>query len=299
MSTTSATTISLSVTSAQPRHKRRLTTSYAGKHHIRSLCQPLPSSIEALDLSPTPAQVLATIRLQVLSYLADLETRLSLFESPISAESLKSKGESTVEEARAWARTGLEMLARIRSDVSAHLPELHLETVPSMEEFVKSHMPDAPSLDDMRARLPDLPEAIRSRLPDITMSDMRSRLDDVRSSLSDIDFNSPLEYIPTLSEHLQTLQSHLSSFDLPQSFSDSFAMFTDNSTLGELLERVLSSDFISGMSSDMRGGEDMLERAAIDVGQAIRRSLNGSRLIYYADLPKRWRNNRFVAGGYR
>lgn len=293
MSTTVSTVVSPTASALQARHslrRRRLTTSFTGKHHIRSLCQPLPSTIDALDLSsasPTPVQVLASIRLHVLSYLADLETRLSLLESPISAESLKSKGESTVEEARTWARTGLEMLARIRSDVSSHLPELHLEAVPSVEEFVKSHMPDGMS------------EAVFSHLPDITMSDMRSRLEEVRSSLADMDFPSPLEYLPTLSDHLQSLQAHLSSIDLPQSLAESVSMLTPSSTISELLERVLASDFVSGMSSDMRGGEDMLEKAAIDVARAIKRSLNGSRLIHYVDLPERWRSNRFVTDGYR
>ena len=43
----------------------------------------------------------------------------------------------------------------------------------------------------------------------------------------------------------------------------------------------------------------MLEKAAVEVARAMRRSLNGSRLIHYVDLPEKWRNNRFVARGYR
>lgn len=255
--------------------------------------------MDALDLSlSSPLTVCANIRLHVLSYLADLETRLSLLESPISAESLKTKGGSTMEEARIWAKTTLEMLDEIRTDVCSHLPELYLET-PSMEEFVKSHIPDVPRLDDVCAHLPAMPDAVRSRLPDITISDMRSRLEDVRSSFSDIDFRRPLEYIPTLSEHLQSLQSHLSSVDLPQSVCDSFSYLKPHATLSEMLDRVLSSGLIAGMSSDLRGGEDMLEKAAYEVARAARRSLDGARLIHYADLPEKWRNNRFVARGYR
>ena len=299
MATVTETTTLLTSTNLSRGHaRRRLSTSYAARQRARLHCQPLPSSVDALDLSlSSPLTVCANIRLHVLSYLADLETRLALLESPIS-ESLKSKGGSTVEEARIWAKTTLEMLNQIRTDVCSQLPELHLET-PFVEEFVKSHIPDVPRLDDVRAHLPAMPDAVRSRLPDITISDMRSRLEDVRSSFSDIDFRRPLEYIPTLSEHLQSLQSHLASVDLPQSFCDSFTYLKPHASLSELLERVLSSDLVAGMSSDIRGGEDMLEKADLETARAIRRSLNGSRLIHYVDLPEKWRNNRFVARGYR
>ncbi|EKM54205.1 uncharacterized protein PHACADRAFT_174704 [Phanerochaete carnosa HHB-10118-sp] len=258
----------------QPRPARpRLSTSYADKQHDRSLCQPLSPSMNALDLSfGSPLPVLATLRLHVLSYLADLEAHLALLESPISAESLKTRSESTVEEARTWVATALEMLSNIRTDVCSHLPEFYVET-PTVEGFVKSHIPD--------------------------MSGMRSRLEDVRTSFTDIDFHSPLEYIPTLSENLHSLQSHLSSVDLPQSLCDSVSYLKPHATLSELLDKVMASEFVSRVSSDIRGGEDALEKAAIDVTRAMRRSLNGSRLIHYVDLPERWRNNRFVTRGYR
>ncbi|KAJ3556335.1 hypothetical protein NM688_g2086 [Phlebia brevispora] len=311
MTTMTSTMLSSSVSSLHSRDKarRRLTTSFAGKHHIHSRCQPLPSSIEALDLSlssPSPAQVLATIRHHVLSYLADLETSLSV-ESPLNidipTESLKTKDEPVVEEARNWSQTALDMLSRIRSDVMSHLPELHLETVPSVEEFVKSHMPDVARLDNVRARLPAMPEAVRSRLSDfdLTMSDMRSRLQDVRASFADIsiDFHRTLEYIPTLSEHLQSLQTFL-ALNLPTTVGPD--VLTPSATLSALLDRVLNSELLLAMSDtspDIRGGEDMLEKAAFDVARAVRHSLHGARLIKYADLPERWRNNHFVSGGYR
>ncbi|GJE97748.1 HlyIII-domain-containing protein [Phanerochaete sordida] len=295
-----ATTVETATTPLLSQHRparRRLSTSYTNKQHGRALCQPLSPSVEALDLSfSSPLPVLATLRLHVLSYLADLETRLALLESPISADTLKTRGESTVDEARAWAATALEMLSRIRADVCSHLPELHIET-PSVEEFVKSHIPDVPRLDEVRAHLPAMPDAVRSRLPD--MSDMRSRLEDVRFSFHEIDFHSPLDYIPTLSDNLQSLQSHLASVDLPQSLRDSVAYLKPHSTLSELIDRVMTSDFVSGVSADIRGGEDMLERAAIEISRAVRQSLNGSRLIHYVDLPEKWRNNRFVTRGYR
>lgn len=68
-------------------------------------------------------RVLADLRAHVLSYLADLESQLSSLEHPI--QQLVAKGESKVDEARAWLKTGVEMLEHIRADVSSHLPELH------------------------------------------------------------------------------------------------------------------------------------------------------------------------------
>lgn len=250
-----------------PPSRRRLSTSNAARHKARAHCQPLPSSVDALDLhfsSPLPA--LAALRQHVLSYLADLETRLSLLESPISAESLKTKGESTVDEARAWARTALEMLSRIRTDVCAHLPELHREST-AVEDFVKAHLPD-----------------------------VRARLEDVRSS---IEPHHPLQYIPTLSDHLQSLQTHLASVDVPHSLRESYAYLNPHSSLSEMLDRFRASELVTAVSADIKEGEDMLERAAMEVAKAVRRSVDGSRLIHYADLPEQWRNNRFVSRGYR
>lgn len=253
-------------------------------------CNPLPHSLEALDLPYTSlAPTLASLRHQVLSYLADLEASLAELDSPISSDKLKATGELTVEEARAWAREGLEMLRAIRQEVYAHIPEIHLDQVPSVELFVKSHIPDLP---DVRAHLPDMPDAVRSRLPDV-----RSRLDDMRTRISELGSHRPLRYIPTLTERLHSLQTHLSSIDIPQALSQ--AAFSPNSTVSALLERVRSSALVSEISSEIRHGEDKLEEAALEIARAVKRSLDGSRLIQYVDLPEQWRNNPFVTGGYR
>lgn len=276
--------------------RRRLSTGrQPGRYALPQACHQLPHSVEALDLSLTSlTPTLATLRLHVLSYLADLETRLSLLESPISAESLMAKGELTMEEARVWARDGLEMLRSIRADVCSHLPDLlSLDAgVHSVEEFVNTHIPDVPTLPDMRSHFPDIND-VRSHLPDFTLPDVRSRLDDVRSCISDIDFNRPLSYVPTLSTRLQSLQAHLSSME--HASSTYLLSFAPSATLSTLLDNVLSSPLVSEISSDLRSGEE----AALEIAQAMRRSLNGSRLIQYVDLPERWRNNPFVKGGYR
>ena len=279
--------------------RRRLSTFQAGRYALAQPCHQLPHSVEALDLSLTSlAPTLASLRLHVLTYLADLENRLALLESPISTESLVAKGEMTMEEARMWARDGLEMLRSIREDVCSHLPDIFtLEGVPSVEEIVNSHIPDGPSLADVRSHLPDVPDVVRSHLPDFNLSEVRSRLDDVRSCISDIDFRRPLGFVPTLSARLQSLQAHLSSMDLaPSMYLSSFA---PSAALSTLLDKVLSSHFVTDLSSDIRSGEETIEKAAIEIARAMRRSLNGSRLIQYVDLPEKWRNNHFVKGGYR
>ncbi|KAL7281654.1 hypothetical protein ACG7TL_004971 [Trametes sanguinea] len=282
----------------RPITSRRRSTFQAGRYAVPHPCHQLPPSVEALDLSLTSlTPTLASLRLHVLTYLADLETRLSLLESPISTDAIKAKSETTLDEARAWARDGLEMLRKIREDVCAHLPDLAFEHVPSVEQFVKTHMPEVPSLPDVRSHLPDMPDVVRSHLPEFDLSNVRSRLDDVRTRISDIDFHRPLHYVPTLSDSLQSLQAHLSSMEVaPSLYLSSYA---PSASLHTLLDKVLSSHLVSEISSDLRSGEETLEKAALEIARAMKRSLNGSRLIQYVDLPEKWRNNPFVKGGYR
>ncbi|KAI1795732.1 HlyIII-domain-containing protein [Ganoderma leucocontextum] len=282
--------------------RRRLSTFQAGRYALPQPCHHLPRSIEALDLSLTSLPpTLASLRLHVLSYLADLESRLSLLESPISTEAIVAQGELTMEEAGAWARDGLEMLRSIREDVLSHLPDIFsLDAVPSVEDveqFVNTHLPDVPALPEMRSHLPDVSDVVRSHFPDFNLSDVRSRLDDVRSRISDLDFNRPLNYVPTLSDSLQSLQAHLSTTELPSSMY--LSSFAPSATLSALLDKVLSSHLVADISSDLRSGEESLEKAALEIALAMKRSLNGSRLIQYVDLPHQWRNNPFVEGGYR
>ena len=297
--TTAATTMSI-----RPRHgRRRLSTSSIIPQRPRlQLCHPLPESLEALDLSTaSPTQTLASLRFLVLSYLSDVETRLSQLEA--------SGIELTLEEARVWARVALEMLYAIRADVLSHLPEFHFEDM-SVEDFVMSRLPDIPDfprLNDVRSHFPDMPNVrshlpempdVRSHLPDFTMSDVRSKFEDVRSRLYDLDFRRPLTYIPILSKHLHSLHSHLSSIELPSGFE--FSSIAPSSVLSDFLETLHSSELLSDIvNADVKEAEDLLERAANEVARAVKRSLHGSRLIDYVDLPELWRNNPYVVKGYR
>ncbi|RDB16685.1 Uncharacterized protein C30D11.11 [Hypsizygus marmoreus] len=316
MSTTiTATTTARSTASEihRRRAKRRLSTPSPRQPARLQICRPLPLSLEALDLSSaSPTQTLASLRFLVLSYLADLERRLSNLESP-DLEEWKAMGEMTIEEARQWAHTALEMLEGIRADVCSHLPEFHFADM-SVENFVKSHLPelpDVPGLNEMRSHLPDMND-VRSRFPDIPnlpdmpdvrshISDMRLRLDDVRSRFNDIDFKQPLNYIPTLSTHLQNLHSHLSTMELPTGLG--VPGLAPSSIISDLLDALLSSelvlDLLSANPEIVEETEDMIQRAAKEVTQAIKRSLEGVRLIQYSDLPQQWRNNPFVTHGYR
>lgn len=258
------------------------------------LCPPLSHAPEARDLlSTSPVQTIASLRLLVLSYLANLEHRLS---------ELDHFGEHTMEEARQWSTTALEMLEGIRAEVRSRLPELHPPHM-SMEAFVKSHLPDLPdvtSLTDMCSHLPDIPD-VRSHLPDMPhLSDVRSKLDGVYSRIQDIDFHQPLRYIPTLSYRLKKLHSHLTSVEVPPGVSSS--SLTPGTLLSDLLDALLTSEIVTDLlntAPDVIEGEEVLEKAAHQVANAIQRSLQGVRLIGYSDLPHPWKNNPFVIHGYR
>lgn len=276
----------------------------------------------------SPTQTLASLRFLILSYLADLERKLSELESP-DLETWKSMKASTIEDARQWARIALEMLEGIRADVCSHLPEVHFADI-SVENFVRSHFPDlsdVPGLTEMRSHMPDMPD-VRSRLPDLSrlpdmpdvrahlpdfphlpdmpdvrshLFDMRTKLDDVRSRFHDIDFKKPLRYIPTLSARLKNLHIHLSSMELPSGLDA--PSLTPTSVMTDLLDTFLSSEVLIEVLSTtpdvLDEGEVLLERAAKEVTNAIKRSLNGVRLIKYSDLPEDWKNNPFVKQGYR
>jgi len=215
----------------------------------------------------------------VLSHLEELEASLSRFQSPIDIDSLKSSTEDAVEDVRAWANDALDILQRIRSDVCSHLPDLDLDF--SLEGLV-SHLPDV--------------NDVRSHLPDINISDqVREKIDLLRSHLPDLPFHAPLNYIPILTEHLDSLYTHLSS----PKITSTVPSVTPLLVLNELLDKIVTSELYHNLKSPEKAVEDMFEKTTHDVKVAVQRSLNGSRLIKYVDLPKEWRNNPFVHRGYR
>jgi len=279
----------------------------------------LSYSLEALDLSSaSPIQTLASLRFLVLSYLADLERRLSDLESP-SFEAWSLHDKFSIDEATQWARTALEMLEGIRADVCSHLPEFQFADLSTLESFVKSHLPDLPDISkftEMRSHLPDMPHLpdmaeMRSHLPEMPhlpdmdnvrshFSDMRLKLDDVRTRFHEFDFQKPLDYIPTLSNHLKNLHTHLSSMELPS--GPPVPSLASSTVLSDLLDALLSSEIVTDIlnsTPDVVEADALLERTACEVTDAIKRSLNGVHLIKYSDLPAPWRSNPFVTHGYR
>jgi adiponectin receptor len=342
-----------------------------------SACTPLqlPRSIDpqGSDIQDTsPLHALASLRFLVLSYLADLEHRLTQFEFQFdfdfdleldfeskskALEAWKLQGEHKLREAKARARTGIEMLKGIRADVCSHFPEFPTEGLANFKSCLPDvsamSIPDVPTLEDMRSNLPDirshlpdittlpdmsLPESMRAHLPDMSLSetvrahlpdmsihmhmptlpdlhirDFQTGMDDVlsemRHKLSEVDFHRPFKYIPTLSQSLENLHYHLSSMtttdtqeplDLPKSLAFEFP---PNNVLSDLLESLLNSDIVKELLESapeiIEEGEEMLERAAIEVSDALKSSLHGMKLVNYSDLPHAWRNSPFVTYGYR
>lgn len=197
-------------------------------------------------------------------------------------------GETKIEEVRQKTQATLDMLQSIRTDVCSHLPELHL---PSVGVFANSFH-DVPVINGMRSHLPTF-----SPIP--SLADMCAKLEAIRTRLHGVDFHpqAPLAYLPTLSTHLNTLEEHLSSIELPR-----VSGFAPSAILSDVLDTFLHSDLVSDLmdaAHEVKEGEERLEKAAMDIAHAIKRSLQGSRLIEYTDLPHQWRNNPFVLRGYR
>ena len=264
---------------SSPALKRRRTSASTANLTKRN-CQTIRASLDALDLHSSPqTQSLSSIRRLVLSYLEELEASLSNIHSPIDIDTLKSSTEDAVEDARAWVNDALDILQRIRSDVCSHLPDLDLDF--SLENLV-SHLPDV--------------NDVRSHLPEINISDqVREKIELLRSHLPDIPFQAPLDYIPDLIEHLGSLHTHLSSPEI----NPTDPSVTPLLLLNEMLDKIVTSESYRNLKSSEKAVEDILEKATNDAKAAVQRSLNGSKLIRYVDLPKEWRSNPFVHRGYR
>ena len=360
-----------SVRHRQGQHRRRSSSLLLSANNHLSACTPLqlpfPPDSQGLDLrDASPLYALASLRFLVLSYLADLEQRLTQFDFDFDLElDLESKskaletwklhGEHKFQEAKASARTGLEMLNSIRADVYSHFPDLPMTSslegltnfksrfpdvsavpMPDLENMrsnlpdIRSHLPDVSTLPDMslpesvRAHLPiSLSETVRNHLPGVNMHmptlpdlhirDLQSGMDDVLSELrhkiSEIDFHQPFKFIPTLSQSLENLHYHLSSMSSTDAHTPSdlpkppIFEFTPNSVLADLLESLLQSDVVKEILASapevIQEGEEILERTALEVSEALEKSLRGMKLINYWDLPHPWRNNPFVTHGYR
>lgn len=234
------------------------------------------SAVEALDLSlPSPTATLASLRIFVLTNLAEVERYLSQleFDSLTEFEHYIAQHHDKVDEARAWAREGLTLLENIRADVQASLPALTVD--------------------------PALVEHFVARLSELRVPDVRARLDDVKARLPDLDsfeLPHPEQYIPTLSAHLQSLHSHLSSLELPDTLT---ALSAPKDLLADLLERLRASELARDVRDSVAETAAHAEDTLRDVAAAMKLAAGGNKLIQYVDLPDDWRNNPWITHGYR
>lgn len=244
-------------------------------------CHSLPSSIS----STLP--LLASLRILVLSHLSELESRIASIEM-LSSETLMSKGEARAEEA-------IEMMKRIQAEVKSHLPDLPFD-VHNLEEILANHFPDISCqsvIDDFRSHLPEIR---RPTVLDFNISDVQSRIQDVRSQMS-VDLSQPMNYLPVLSRHLDSLHTLLSTMELPSGCP--LPSLPTTATLSQLLDKLLSSNFVPSVLHRVDGNDSPLEKVAGHMSVALKKSLDGSQLVRYVDLPHEWRNNPWVERGYR
>ena len=239
-------------------------------------CQPSPHTPDAVDLSSsTPTAAFAALHDHVLSCLADIEACLSQLESPLPDFDLGqaiSRSELKVEEVRAWARDGLEILKQTRAELRSHLPDFILDSA-SVETYVSARLhdlSDASNLKRVTSHLPELPRIPRAE-----------------------------QYLCNLSDRLKSLQSHLSSFNALSHMV--FPSFPSIAKLSELIDTIISSDRfpVKLRARSMSRSGDPFGQATTEVARAIERSVHGAKLITYGDLPSEWRNNPFVTHGYR
>jgi adiponectin receptor len=191
----------------------------------------------------------------------------------------------------------MDKLRSIREDVRAHLPELSLAGLAD----IRAHLPDLPAIPDVPS-MSEMREhyfpSVRSHLPDL--DEMMNKFNDVKTRFHDLDFNRPLTFVPTLSEHLNDLHDHLSSIQVPHGLEVTSQFM--GSLLSDMIDRVMKSEMMTDLlaaAPDIGEGEAMVEKTAKEVAKAIKRSFEGVKLISYSDLPYQWRNNPFVTQGYR
>ncbi|KAG9316747.1 hemolysin-III related-domain-containing protein [Chiua virens] len=222
------------------------TTATVTKNHFRHRRGPSASNthdafcqgpLDALDLSPSRSakQSLGALRILLLSYLEDIENRILSLDTSISEITvpsvLKIKSESTVEDARAWAKDALEMLQSIRSYVCSHLPEL----------------PDVPSLSNVGAQLSH------------SLADTTSLIEDLCARFSD-------RHITTLLTQLQSFHAHLRSMD---ALTPDVHTFPGSARLSGVFESIVSSELLAELSDDVTEAEDMARDVARAIKQSL------------------------------
>lgn len=220
---TTATGVSLHPDSAGPRQRRRLSepptpsklSTFAFRlHHGET--SPTVTTANALDLSSAPPiQTLASLRWLLLTYLGTLEQ--SLLRMAGVGGNTSSAAPS---DAGQWAKTALDMLDNIRSEIVSHFPFSSDMSYGDVISHVRTYLPNI-----------DLPQ-----LPEWPQVVDETTLDDARARFHDIDLEFHPKYIETLSNHLMGLREHFASISVPFSPSPGYT-FT---SMAEALETLVN-----------------------------------------------------------
>lgn len=271
------------------RRHRRTRSSPASTTGISLLnCTSLPPTIDVLKLSEAPStHTLASLRILVLAYLADLDRHLTRFGSA-GLDPWIPKGGLTIDNALHWASAAIDVLKGIRADVYLHLPEIQLASLSPIESFV-----NMPGMTKLRSHLPDVDE-VRLLSPDFTVWNVRRA---VETHTGGLDFWQLLCFTLFLSHRLHHLRTHLLSLEL-------FASLTQpNGALADLLDTPLSSelsiDTLTTTTTTINFAKEADATVEAETSLALKHSLAGQRLIQYVDLPQPWKSNPFITSGYR
>ncbi|KAJ7908739.1 hypothetical protein B0H13DRAFT_2661866 [Mycena leptocephala] len=135
---------------------------------------------------------------------------------------------------------------------------------------------------------------------------LKSRLGDVKSLVSSLDFDSPLSYVPTLSAVCMPTSPPNSPASiavaavpsLPASISLPSLPRASLSAVSLLDHGFLDHSYAHGHEHGHAEGE-VAEESGPTPADALRRADFGRKLIGYEDLPLEWRNNPWVVEGYR
>ncbi|KAJ7878680.1 hemolysin-III related-domain-containing protein [Mycena leptocephala] len=135
---------------------------------------------------------------------------------------------------------------------------------------------------------------------------LKSRLGDVKSLVSSLDFDSPLSYVPTLSAVCMPTSPPNSPASiavaavpsLPASISLPSLPRASLSAVSLLDHGFLGHSYAHGHEHGHAEGE-VAEESGPTPADALRRADFGRKLIGYEDLPLEWRNNPWVVEGYR
>lgn len=281
-------------------HKRRPSGPHLRPNSTRDSLSPICDG-ESSPSSTLPAPKLAKLRAVILDYLKELETKLAQVEPHLrelweerlalsrrnggspgdtSTSSLRpamrprsgSFSASAIAEARARILVGIDMLKRIRADVSSHLPELPLVT---FEKF----FPDFTTIQLPEFELPSAPHEMMA-------------------------FEHLQAYLPTLRTHLESLHEHLRAVQLPSSLSIQFSTALVLGKFSELLNKLQDPDLLTDPLKGPRdflgeGRRDKREVEEEQIRRALETSAHGEKLIPYTSLPERYKNNDYVVTGYR